>query len=270
MTAAKFFLPSALREPSDVASYFRHGADYVVAVADALGSDVGDLPDRIDAAERAMRDDDLDVDDDVATVIGAVLVGDAEFWRPLGAWLPRGYALMMRGFDHPVRRKLLRMAGRYTDTLAADGPVERFLAFHRAYPAVREGFGAPLFSRPPDHPVDGRPATRYVDGFGDRVVLGDAVLHVEWYRWVAERVDVAVDGDLCDRAIAETVPYLTGHSDRVSDDVARFQRALFTDSDWIRGVHDDYGLSSWLWTRTADAIDGFVADGLPDVDAADQ
>ena len=266
MTAAKFFLPSALRTPSDVAPYFRHGADYVVDVAEAMDRDVGDLPERIDRAEAAMRDDDLAVDDDIAALIGAVLVGDAEFWRPLGGWLPRGYALMMRGFDHPVRRKLLRMAGRYTDTLDVDGRLDHLVAFHRAYPSVREGFGAPLFSRPADHPVDGRPATRYVDGFDDRVVLGDAVLHVEWYRWVADRVGVPVDEALCDRAIAETVPYLTGHRERLPDDVARFQRALFVDSDWIRGVHDHYELSSWLWRRTATAIEGFVAEELADGD----
>lgn len=263
MTAAKFFAPSALREPSDVAPYFRHGADYVVEVADRMDRDVGGLTDRIDRAERAMREDRVAVDDDVAELIGAVLVGDAEFWRPLGAWLPRGYALMMRGFDHPVRRKLLRMAGRYTDTLDVGGRLDHLVAFLRAYPGVRAGFDAPLFSLPADHPVDGRPPTRSVDGFDDRVVLGDAVLHVEWYRWVADRVGVPVDEALCDRAIEQTVPYLTGHRDTLDDDVARFQRALFVDSDWIRGVHDHYDLSSWLWRRTAAAIDGFVEDGLP-------
>ncbi|MDY6780836.1 MAG: hypothetical protein SV760_09950, partial [Halobacteria archaeon] len=110
-------------------------------------------------------------------MVGAVLVGDAEYWKPMASWLPRGYAFLMWSFAHPMRRKLLRLAGIYTETLGDGG----FSEFYNAYPSVRNGFGAPVFSRPDDDAmtVDGSEPTSYIDGFCEHAVLGDAVLHTE-------------------------------------------------------------------------------------------
>lgn len=255
MTAAKLFLPHVLRSPNDVAPYFRFGADYIVEVSRELGWGVGDLPETVDNAHDALKEGDTDVDDDVAELVGAVLVGDAEFFPALKPWLPRGYRLLMRGFEHPVRRKLLRVAGLYTDTLEPG-----FMEFYHAYPSVREGFGAPLFSRPADHPVNGKTPTSYVGGYGlgayrRRVVLADCVLHVEWYSYAARRVGVDVPRDLVERTVEESVPYFAGIRDELSPDVQRFQQALFTDSEWIRDFHDTYGLRSVMLKQAVKGIE---------------
>jgi hypothetical protein len=254
MTAAKLVAPSALRSPEDVAPYFRFGAEYVVDVADSMGWE-HDLDETVEDAYEAMRDGRTDVRDDVEALVSAVLAADAEYWHPIGRWLPRGYALLMRGLSHALRRKLLRLAGVYTDTYAG-GPRE----FYGAHPSVRDALGAPVFSRPSDHPVDGKPATEHVrglslDAFARRTVLGDSVLHVEWYEYVAESVDVEYDTALCERAVDESPAYFAGVSDGLSDGVRELQRAMFTDDDWIRSFHDEYSLRSVLFRRAADGIE---------------
>jgi len=258
MTVLRFVLPGAFRKPSDAAEYFRFGADYLVDVAEGMGWDHGGADAVAESAYAAMREGRTDVPDDEATLIGAVLVGDAEFWWPMGEWLPPGYALLMRGLSHALRRKLLRLAGVYTDTL--EGGLREF---YHAHPSVREGFGAPEFTTPGDEAarVEGEPATAYVpglglDAFARRTVLGDSVLHVEWYAYVAERVGVDYDEALCDRAVAESPAYFAGVADDLSDDVRELQRVMFSDSDWIRDFHDHYRLRSVLFRRAAEGIEG--------------
>ncbi|MFP4174158.1 MAG: hypothetical protein ACLFSW_00060 [Halobacteriales archaeon] len=258
MTAAKLVAPGALRSPEDVAPYVRFGVEYVLDVADDMGWDHS-LDETAENAYDAMREGRTDVDDDVETLVASVLVADAEYWHPIGRWLPRGYALLMRGLSHALRRKLLRLAGLYTDTYAG-GPRE----FYRAHPSVREALNAPSFSRPSDHPVDGKPATAHVrgislDSFARRTVLGDSVLHVEWFRYVADRVGVEYDAALCERAKEESPAYFAGVSDELSDDVRELQRAMFSDDDWIRKFHDEYALRSILFRRAADEIERTAA-----------
>jgi hypothetical protein len=254
MTAAKLVGPRALRDPEDVAPYFRFGAEYVTDVAGAMGWEHS-LDGTVENAYDAMREGRTDVDDDVETLVSSVLVGDAEYWHPIGRWLPRGYALLMRGLSHALRRKLLRLAGLYTDTYVG-GPRE----FYGAHPSVRDALDAPVFSRPSDHTVDGVPATEHVgglslDAFARRTVLGDSVLHVEWYEYVADRVGVDYDTALCERARELSPAYFAGVRDELPEDVRELQYAMFCDDDWIRKFHDEYGLRSVLFRRAAEGIE---------------
>lgn len=255
MTAAKLFLPHVLRSPSDIAPYFRFGADYIVDVTREMDWDIGNIPDTVDRAHQALREGDTDVENEVSTLIGAVLVGDAEFFPALKPWIPHGYRLLMRGFEHPVRRKLLRVAGIYTDTLEPG-----FREFYHAYPSVRREVGTPNFSRPADHPVNGRPATIHLNGYGleayrQGVVLGDAVLHIEWYDYAARRVGVDVPQELLEDAKREGVEYFVGERDELSGDVERFQRVLFRDAEWIRDFHDTYGLRSVMLKQAVKGVE---------------
>jgi len=260
MTAAKLVGPRALRNPEDTAEYFRFGAKYVRDVTDAVGWDRGDFDAVADRAYESMREGRTDVPEDEAEVVGAVLLADAEYWWPIGRWLPRGYALLMRGLSHALRRKLLRLAGIYTDTLEPG-----FSEFYGAFPTVRESLGTPGFSRPSDHTVEGKPATSHVgglslDAFGRRTVLGDSVLHIEWFTYVADETGVEYDEGLCERAIDESPAYFAGVSEELSDDVRELQHAMFSDDDWIRGFQHEYDLSSLLFRRAADGIERTAAE----------
>lgn len=260
MTAAKLVHPSALRNPEDVAPYFRFGANYLLDVADDMGWDYGDLDETADEAYEALSDGRTEVREDVEDLIAAVLLADAEYWWPIGRWLPRGYALLMRGLSHALRRKLLRIVGLYTDTLEAG-----FGEFYHAYPAVRSRIGVPGFSDPDDHLIDGKPATVYVggvslDAFERRTVLGDSVLHVQWYTYVADATGVEYDAELCDRAVEESPAYFADVTDELSDEVRELQHAMFCDDDWIRGFHDEYRLRSLLFKRAADGIERTAAE----------
>lgn len=255
MTAAKLVGLRALREPEDVAPYFRFGAEYLLDVADAMGWDRGSLDETAEGAYEAMRDGRTDVPEKQRVLIGAVLVADAEYWWPIGRWLPRGYALLMRGLSHALRRKLLKLAGVYTGALETG-----FREFYHAYPTVRERLGTPGYSDPEDCTVEGKPATAHVgglslDAFARRTVLGDSVMHVEWYEYVAEETGVGYDADLCERAKAESPAYFAGVRDELSDEVRELQRAMFTDDDWIRSFHEEYSLRSVLFKRAAAGIE---------------
>lgn len=259
MTAAKLVWPPALRSPERAAEYFGFGANYVVGVCDAMDWDSGDLEDVARDAKSAMERGETDVPQKQEELVVAVLVGDAEFWWPMGKWLPRGYALLMRGLSHALRRKLLKVAGAYAGGLP-DGGLDAARGFYHAYPEVRDFADAPRFSVPADHPVDGRPATEHVDGLGldafaRRTVLGDSVLHVEWFEYVADHVDVEYDEELCDRAKQQSPAYFSGVTDSLDPDVRRLQAAMFSDSDWIRDFHDHYQLRSILFRKAAEGIE---------------
>ncbi len=259
MTAAKLVWPPALRSPERAAEYFSFGADYVVGVCNAMDWDNDGLEDVARDAKQAMERGDTDVPTRQQEVVVAVLVGDAEFWWPMGKWLPRGYALLMRGLSHALRRKLLKVAGTYAGGLP-EGGWDAAREFYHAYPGVRDIAGAPRFSVPADHPVDGVPATTYVDGLGldafaRRTVLGDSVLHVEWFEYVADRVGVEYDEGLCERAKHQSPAYFAGVDDDLDPYVRRLQAAMFSDSDWIRDFHDHYELRSILFRRAAEGIE---------------
>lgn len=255
MTAAKLVGLRALREPEDVAPCFRFGVDYLLEVTDVMGWDCGRLDETAERAYDSMRDGETEVPEDERHLIAAVLVADAEYWWPMGRWLPRGYALLMRGLSHALRRKLLKLAGVYTGALETG-----FREFYHAYPTVRERLGTPGYSNPEDCVVEGQPATAHVgglsvDAFARRTVLGDSVLHVEWYEYVAEKTGIEYDDDLCARAKEESPAYFAGVSDKLSDDVRELQHAMYIDDDWIRKFHEEYSLRSVLFRSAADEIE---------------
>jgi hypothetical protein len=255
MTAAKLVGPGALREPEDVAPCFRFGVEYLLEVTDEMGWDRGRLDETAERAYGSMRDGETEVPEDERRLISAVLVADAEYWWPIGRWLPRGYALLMRGLSHALRRKLLKLAGIYTGAIETG-----FREFYHAYPSVRERLGTPGYSNPEDCVVEGQPATAHVGGlsldtFARRTVLGDSVLHIEWYEYVAEKTGIEYDADLCARAKEESPAYFAGVSDELSDDVRELQRAMYIDDDWIRKFHEEYSLRSVLFRSAADEIE---------------
>lgn len=251
MTVLKFVLPTAFRHPSDAADYFRFGAEYIVDVSREMGYDVGDLPERVENATDAMRENRTDVDDDVANLIAVVLVGDAEFYRAFVRWFPPKYCFfaLASGLDYVFRRKLRRLGAIYLGEETGWG------GWAKGYPDLLEE--PTEFSARDDENVlvDGVPAMNHVNGYPNRVVLADAVLHTEWYDHAARYVGVDVDEDLVERTVREGAPYFAGAADELSDDVAEFQRALFIDAQWLRDVNEAYDLDSWACVRAAEAID---------------
>jgi hypothetical protein len=230
-----------MNSPQDVAEYVELGARYVEDVAEALGRDVGDLPQRRENAREAMEEGETDVDDDVAEVIATVLVGDAAFYSAFVDWFPLKYRVFARPLEWTFNPKLRGVAARYV----GDDRVEEMLR-EMEYSGVE------------DHLVEGRPAMSYVDGVGDRTVLADSVLHTEWYRDACERLDVAHDPELLGRTVEESPAYFAGRRDGLSDDVAETQRHLFLDAEWLRRVDRAYGLHSWVMESAADAIEEAV------------
>lgn len=247
MTVFKLGLPGAFRSPSDAAAYTRLGAEYVVDVADDMGWDHDGLDDDVDAAVEAMRSDDTDVDDRTARLIAVVLAGDAAFYTAFIDWFP-AYRVLSRPLDWVFSRKLRRIAALY------DGAESTGIAgWIRNYPGVLDE--PPAFSRPNDVPVDGRPPTAYADSFGDRVALSDAVLHAEWFAHAAAYVDVDLDHGLVERTVEESPAFFAGVTDDLSEEVTRFQRALFRDADWLRDVDRLYGLDSVICREAAEDLD---------------
>jgi len=249
VTVFKLVLPGAFRTPSDAADYFRLGAEYIVDVTREMGWDVVDLPERADNAYDAMRDDRTDIDDDVARLIAVVLAGDADFYRAFVRWFPWRYRVFVVDLDHIFRRKLRRLAAEY-----ADGGRERTLRDYLAcYPGVLDPPSG--YSAPEEVLVEGVPAPRHVSGYADRTVLADSVLHTEWYAHAARYVGVDVPEPLVRDAVEGGARFFAVGGD-ISTEAARFQRALFSDAEWLRGVNEAYSLGSWACVRGARAIDG--------------
>ncbi len=241
MTVFRLLLPWTLDTPEKAARYMECGADYILEVSRMLDYPVGDLGERVDNAVEAMEDGETDVDDDVADVVATVLVGDAEFYTAFIDWFPLKYRVFARPLEYTFNPRLHGVAAEY---VGGDG--------------VRDLRSEMEYSTAGDHIVDGEPAMSYVDGVGDRTVLADSVLHVEWYHDAASRLGVEVDTGLVERTLEESPRYFCGLDDELTEDVAAFQRALFRDSDWLRDVEAAYGLDSWVMTRAADAIDEAV------------
>ncbi len=241
MTVFKLLLPWVMNSPQDAAEYVEFGARYVEDVAEALERDVGDLAERRENAREAMEQGDTDVDDDVAELVSTVLVGDAAFYSAFVDWFPLKYRVFARPLEWTFNPKLREVAARYV----GDDLVEEMLQ-EMEYSAAE------------DHVVDGRPAMSYVEGVGDRTVLVDSVLHVEWYRDACERLDVEHDAARLRRTVEESPAYFAGRRDGLSEVVAETQRYLFLDAEWLRRVDDAYGLDSWVMDSAADAIEEAV------------
>lgn len=246
MTVFRLGLPGVFTTPRDAAEYYRIGGEYVVDVARDMDWDHGGFEDVVARGYEAMRDGDRDVDDRVARSIAAVLAGDADFYTAFIDWFPP-YRVFARPLDWLFGRKLRRLAAGYVD---ADAGVAAWL---RNYPGLLDE--PSRYSRPGDLDVDGRPPTAYAESFGDRVVLADAVLHAEWFADVAGAVEVACDDDLVDRTVALSPAFFAGRTDDLPEDVARFQRALFRDADWLRDVDRLYGLDSVICREAAEDLD---------------
>ncbi len=168
-----------------------------------------------------------------ARSVATTLLADGAFSEPFCEWMPPWYEL---GLIAPVRyadRRLRRVAG---EVAAAAGVTAT----------------APRFSRPRDVVVDGDPALAGVSGFRERFVCAAALLHLEWFVHVAVADGIEVPDGLVDRTREESMSYYAGDRDRLSPDVRRFQRLLFTDDAWAARVDDAYGLDSRLfdwWAR---------------------
>ncbi|WP_200530409.1 hypothetical protein [Halorubrum sp. LN27] len=168
-----------------------------------------------------------------ARSVAATLLADGRFSEPYCEWLPTWYELALIA---PVRYgewRLRRVAGAVAE-------------------AASVTVTAPRFSRPRDVTVDGEPALARVSGFGERFLLADALLHLEWFEHVAAADGIEVPTALVERTRAESLSYYGGDRERLSEPVRRFQRLLFADDDWVRRVDEDYGLDSslfGLWER---------------------
>ncbi|ELZ83604.1 hypothetical protein C5C07_03235 [Haloferax sp. Atlit-4N] len=221
-----------LRRPADFADWYRIGAEYVHDVAAGMGLRVGDFESRVVRATDAMRAGRTDLPPDLARSVAADLLADAVFCDPFCQWMPLWYELGLAAPCAYADFRLRRVAERYADDLPH--------------------LSVPRFSRPDDVYVDGRPATAYVDGFAERFVLADAVLHLEWFTYVARESGIFVPPLLVERTREQTVAYYAGRRTELDPDVRTFQRLLFSDDEWVRRIADVYDLDSVLfdyWER---------------------
>ncbi len=229
----------SLRTPADFADWFRAGSEYTLRVARSLDLDTGSFHSDYRRGLAAMREDETEIDPEVARVVAGVLLGDAAFGRPYLPWTPRWYRLLLAGPIALADRRLSAVAEPYTQRARADGngPVER-----------------PTFSRPDDVNLDGTPLSAMLSelSFAERFLLADAILHVEWFRDVARHCGITVPESLLNRTIRESAAYYSGRRATLSPAVRRVQHALFADDAWVRDVDVTYGLNSTLlglWER---------------------
>ncbi|WP_430639235.1 hypothetical protein [Haloferax volcanii] len=221
-----------LRRPADFADWYRIGAEYVHDVAAGMGLRVGDFESRVVRATDAMRAGRTDLPPDLARSVAADLLADAAFCDPFCQWMPLWYELGLAAPCAYADYRLRRVAEQYADDLPH--------------------LSVPRFSRPEDVYVDGRPATACVDGFAERFVLADAVLHLEWFVYVARESGIFVPPLLVERTREQTVAYYAGRREELDPDVRSFQRLLFSDDEWVRHIADVYDLDSVLfdyWER---------------------
>ncbi|WP_311171427.1 hypothetical protein [Halobellus ordinarius] len=224
------------RNAADFADWFRPGAEYLLRVADGMGFRTGDLAGFIDEAETAMRAGrtGADVAPTANRLIAADLYADAAFGLPFLEWTPVWYELGLTAPTAYAGWQLRRIADQYAATI--------------------DHISVPRFSRPGDVVTRGRPAVESVSGFADRFAFADAILHLEWFAYVAEECGINVPADMVAETRRETVAYYVGDRslEELDPSVRRFQTLLFTDDEWIRDLDDRYGLGSTLlsvWAR---------------------
>lgn len=233
-----------LHDPSGFADWVRLGGEYVTSVTGEMGFDAPpDLPDRLDRGVAALETGRRAVEAAVARPLVATLLADAAFPGPFCEWTPCWYELALAGPNALASRRLRAVA--------------------RPYAAALDSVSAPQFPRPRDVLVDGRPATAWVSGFRERFLLADALLHLDWYVHVARAAGVTVPESLVERTRRESAVHWTrphGRDERgerdadsgLSPRAREFQRALFADDAWVRGLDEVYGLDSALlsvWER---------------------
>jgi hypothetical protein len=224
------------RTASDFADWFRPGGEYLLRVADGMGFHTGDLSGFIDEAETAMRAGrtGADVAPAVNRLIAADLYADAAFGLPFLEWTPVWYELPLTAPVAYAEWRLRRVADQYAATI--------------------DHVSLPRFSRPGDVVSRGAPALESVSGFADRFAFADAILHLEWFDYVATECGIGVPPELIAETRSQTVGYYVGDLavDDLDPTVRRLQYLLFTDDEWVRAVDDRYGLGSSLlsvWER---------------------
>lgn len=220
------------RKPQDFADWFRPGGDYLLRVAEGMGIHTGDLPEFLDEAEAAMRANRTgeDVAPGVNRLIAADLYADATFGLPFLEWTPTWYELGLAAPTAYAGWRLDRVADRYAATI--------------------DQISRPRFSRPTDVVRRGRPAVASVSGFSDRFAFADAILHLEWFDYVAGECGLGVPPGLIGEARTQIVGYYAGDLAMADLDptVRRLQYLLFTDDEWVRTVNERYDLNSTLLT----------------------
>ncbi|WP_224270059.1 hypothetical protein [Haloprofundus salinisoli] len=221
------FRLATLRTAEEFADWYRIGADYVAHVAEGMEFDCGPFHEDAAAGVAAMRANRTDVAPNVARSIAATLLADAAFCDPFCEWLPLWYELALAGPNVLADRRLSTVA--------------------RAYAERVPHVSGPLYSTPGDVLIEGRPALSYVSEFSERFVLADAILHLEWFVYVARESGVDIPYELLARTREESVAYYTGRRESLSPDVHRFQTLLFADDEWVRKINRVYGLDSALF-----------------------
>lgn len=214
-----------VRDPAELAGWYRASAAYVEDVIDGMGFEGGGVDH--DGAARAMRAGRTRLPEAEARTVTAALLADAVFSEPFCEWMPLWYELGLLVPNRIAEVRLRAVARRYARTL--------------------DHATAPRYSRPRDVYVAGRPATDHVSGFRDRFVLASAVLDLEWFVHVARASGARVPAELVDRTREESVAYYTGRRRSLSPEVLRFQAHLFRADEWVRRVDDSYGLDSALF-----------------------
>jgi len=218
------------RTAADFADWFYPGGEYLLRVAEGMGFYTGDLAGLLDEADTAMRAGrtGADVAPAVNRLVAADLYADAAFGLPFLEWTPVWYELPLTAPVAYAEWRLRRVADRYA--------------------AAVDHLSVPRFSRPDDVLVRGRPAVDRVSAFADRFALADAILHLEWFDYVAAECGIDVPPGLVAETREQTVGYYAGDlaMDELDPHVRRFQYLLFTDDEWVRAVDDRYGLGSSL------------------------
>ena len=171
-----------------------------------------------------------DVAVEVARTIVADLLADAAFGPPFLEWTPLWYELALTGPTYYAEWRLKRVAREYARPL--------------------DHVSVPRFSRPRDVLYEGDPALERVSGFADRFAFADAIVHLEWFDYVATECGLPVPPELVRHTRAETVAYYVGEKemDDLTPTVRRFQHLLFTDDVWAREVNRRYEMDSQLFT----------------------
>ena len=220
------------RTASDFADWFRPGGEYLLRVADGMGFHTGDLSGFIDEAETAMRANrtGADVAPAVNRLIAADLYADAAFGLPFLEWTPVWYELSLTAPTAYADWRLRRVADQYAATI--------------------DHLSLPRFSRPDDVVSRGAPAIESVSGFADRFAFADAILHLEWFDYVATECGIGVPPELIAEARDQTVGYYVGDlaMEDLDPTVRQLQYLLFTDDEWVRTIDERYGLGSSLFT----------------------
>lgn len=229
-----FLKLASLTEPADFEHWYNRSSQNIEDAADGMGFELNGYDELRQNALEALADNRTDVDEDVASTIGATLISDATFGEAMTAWMPGWYNLAM-----------LPQARLVDESVAAVG---------EQYATQVDDFTYPEYSTPDDWTVGGRPAIEVCDTFEQRFILSVAILHTDWFVYIAENAGIELPEDLLQRTYEQSAGFFSASTSTLDDDVRLFQRLLFSDVDWVRGINEDYGLDSWLFERWAKSL----------------